>query len=96
MRFLRLPEGFSGMFHGELRLFVPCLVILFAVVNGRGTMRLRRQFVKFRRTLMGILWHISPFAIRDGMGRRHFEYCTGICIPCGTPIRCPSASREPD
>ena len=59
MRFLRLSKGFSGMFHGEFRLFVPRFVILFTVVNGRGAMRMRRQFVKFRRALMGISWSLQ-------------------------------------
>jgi hypothetical protein len=45
------------VFHGLLGKFVPGQVILFAVMHGRRTVRMRRQFVKLRGSLMEILRH---------------------------------------
>ena len=38
-------------------MFVPGQVIFFPVARGRGTVRVRRQFVKFRCTLVRVVWH---------------------------------------
>jgi hypothetical protein len=59
MRFLRLPESSCGVFHREFRLLVPRFMILFAVMNRRRAMCMRSQFMKFGRSLVGIVWHSS-------------------------------------
>jgi hypothetical protein len=64
MRFLRPFECFPGMFQGLLGDLVSRQVILFSVVRCRSAMRMCRQFMKFRSSLVGIVWHRGPlFAV---------------------------------
>jgi hypothetical protein len=57
MSFLRPLESFVGMLQRLLGMLVPCLVILFPVVRGRGSMRVRGELVKFSSSLVGVIWH---------------------------------------
>jgi hypothetical protein len=60
MRFLRPFECFPGMFQGLLGELVSRQVILFSVVRCRSAMRVCRQFMKFRSSPVGIVWHRGP------------------------------------
>jgi hypothetical protein len=60
MRFLRPFECFLGMFQGLFGMLVSRQVILFPVMHRRGTMRVCRQLMKFRSSLVGIVWHSGP------------------------------------
>lgn len=60
MRFLRPFECFPGMFQGLLGELVSRQVILFPVVRCRSAMRVCRQFMKFRSSLVEIVWHLWP------------------------------------
>jgi hypothetical protein len=52
------------MFHGLLGELVSRQVILFPVVRCRSAMRVCCQFMKFRSSLVGIVWHSGPlFAV---------------------------------
>jgi hypothetical protein len=52
------------MFQGLLGELVSRQVILFSVMRCRSAMRMRRQFMKFRGSLVGIVWHRGPlFAV---------------------------------
>jgi hypothetical protein len=45
------------MFQGLFGVLVSRQMILFSVMHRRGTMRVRRQLMKFRSSLVGIVWH---------------------------------------
>jgi hypothetical protein len=53
-RIRRVLKGLPGM-------FVTSLMILLAVMHGSGAVRVRRHFVKFGGSLMGILRHNTSF-----------------------------------
>ena len=57
MRFLRPFERLLGMFHGLPGVFVPGLVIFFPVMHRGGAMRVRREFVELRSSLVRVIWH---------------------------------------
>jgi hypothetical protein len=52
MGFLRPLESFVGMLQRLAGMLVSCLMILFPVVRGRGSMRVRGQLVKFSSSLV--------------------------------------------
>ena len=57
-RFLRRLISFRRVFHGLPRMLVPGHVIFFTMVRRRRAMRVRRHFVKFRRSLVQVPWHL--------------------------------------
>jgi hypothetical protein len=63
VRFLRVLEGFGGVFHRLFGEFVAGKVILFAVMHGCGTVGVCCQFVKFSCSLMRIPRHPISFQI---------------------------------
>jgi hypothetical protein len=67
MRFLRPLQSLASMFQCLLGMLVPRQVIFFPVVHRRSAVRLRRQFMKFRSSLMRIVWH-------GGLAVRSFNY----------------------
>ncbi len=56
-RALRCFMSFIGMLHRLPGMFVRGLMIFFSVAYRRGTVRVRRRFVQFRSSLMGIVFH---------------------------------------
>jgi hypothetical protein len=60
MRFLRTLESLVRMLQRLFGKPVSALVILFAVVRGRGTVRVGGQFVQFGGSLMRVIWHSFP------------------------------------
>jgi hypothetical protein len=67
MRFLRPLQSLASMFQRLLGMLVPRQVIFFPVVHRRSAVRVRRQFMKFRSSLMRVVRH-------DGFGVRSFKY----------------------
>lgn len=57
MSFLRPLESFVGMLQHLAGMLVPCRAILFPVVRGRGSMRMRGELVKFSSSLLCVIWH---------------------------------------
>jgi hypothetical protein len=59
MSFLRQLERFSGMFHCLPGVFLPGLVIFFAMVGRGGAVRMRGKFMEFSGSLVRIVWHVG-------------------------------------
>jgi hypothetical protein len=57
MSFLRGLQGFVGMFQGLLGMFMSGQMIFFPVVHSSGTVRVGREFMELRRSLMRVIGH---------------------------------------
>jgi hypothetical protein len=61
MSFLRDPKRIRGILKGLPGMLVTSLMILLSVMHGSRAVRVRRHFVKFGGSLMGILRHDTSF-----------------------------------
>jgi len=88
---LRRLESLCGVFHRLFGEFVPGQVIFFAVMRGSRTVRVCREFVKLRGSLMETLWHGLPFHnIRIRRPRRsghEISYNWNPALPWPAPAR---------
>jgi hypothetical protein len=76
MSFLGPLKSFIGMFQGLLGMLVPGLVIFFPVVCGRGTVRVRGEFMEFGSSLVRVIWHRVPIPdFRSTVESFHFRSC---------------------
>ena len=57
MSFLRRLQSFIGMFQGLFGMLMSSQVIFFPVMHGGSTVRVGREFMEFRRSLMRIIRH---------------------------------------
>lgn len=65
MRIQRSLVRLGGMLHRLSRMFLAGLVVFFSVMYRGSAMRVRRQFVEFRRALMKIVGHNDPIITRQ-------------------------------
>jgi hypothetical protein len=70
MRFLRLLEGFVGVFQGLFGMLVSGLVVFFAVVRGGGAVGVGSEFVELGSSYVRFIWHGV-----SSLGSFHFPSC---------------------
>jgi hypothetical protein len=82
-------KGFGRVLQRLPGMFVPCLVILFAVMRSRHPVRMCSQIVKLSSSLMCILRHKCSFPYvsllrehRRAIGRRPAIAFTYLFHPC--------------